>query len=230
MNRQPTTALILAGGAGRRMGGQDKGLVPYRGGLLIEPILRTLAAQANEILINANRNLERYRQLGHRVVSDPPNHAESAERTFAGPAAALFHASRHARHDWLLLAPCDMPDYQPHWPDALWHAQRHSRAAVVIAHDGERLQPTVALIHRPCLAQRPATANARLLSILTAGRYGVCHLAEDAWAFANLNTPEQLSAAPPEAAVKKNQPPPECLARLETPRASNGLAQSWIRA
>ncbi len=185
----PTTALILAGGAGKRMGGQDKGLMPYRGGVLIEPIIETLAAQADELLINANRHLDRYAQWGHRVISDPPN----PERPYAGPAAALVHASRHARHDWLLLAPCDMPDYQSHWPAALWQTQQHSRAAVVIAHDGVRLQPTVALIHRPCLAQRPTAANARLLSVLTAGRYSVCPLPEDAWAFSNCNTPEQLT-------------------------------------
>ena len=192
MNRQPTTALILAGGAGRRMGGQDKGLLPYRAGLLIEPVLRTLAAQTDEVLINANRNLDQYQRFGHRVITDPIHPNQPAEPAYAGPAAALMHASRHAAHDWILLAPCDMPDYQPHWPDALWRAQRHSRAAVVIAHDGERLQPTVALIHRPCLAQRPASAHARLLSVLTAGRYGICALADDAWAFTNLNTPEQL--------------------------------------
>ncbi|WP_407275230.1 molybdenum cofactor guanylyltransferase [Halothiobacillus sp. DCM-1] len=186
-----TTALILAGGAGRRMGGQDKGLMPYREGRLIEPVIRTLERQVDEVLINANRHLDEYRQWGHRVVSDPFH----PHQPYAGPAAALMHASRHARHDWLLLAPCDMPDYQAHWPAALWQVQQQSRAAVVIAHDGQRLQPTVALIHRPCLPQRPAAAKDRLLSVLTAGRYSVCLLGDDAWAFANLNTPEQLSEA-----------------------------------
>ena len=184
----PVSALILAGGAGRRMGGVDKGLLPFEGGVLIDPIIKTLSLLADEVLINANRHLDRYRQWGHRVVADPVH----TEQLFAGPAAALIHASRYAKNDWLLLAPCDMPDYQPHWLAALWQVQEQTRAAVVIAHDGSRLQPTVALIHRPCLSQRPASADTRLLSVLTAGRYSMCALDQDAWAFGNLNTPEQL--------------------------------------
>lgn len=193
----PVSALILAGGAGRRMGGADKGLLPYEGSVLIDRIIQTLSSLTDEVLINANRNLDRYRQWGHRVVTDPVR----TEPLFAGPAAALVHASRHAKNDWLLLAPCDMPDYQPHWLAALWQTQEQTRAAVVIAHDGARLQPTVALIHRPCLSQRPVTENASLLSLLTSGRYSPCPLPDDAWAFANLNTPAQLMRHPAEASA-----------------------------
>ena len=52
----PTTAIVLAGGAGRRMMGKDKGLLPFRDGYLIEPILAALAPQVDQLIISANRH------------------------------------------------------------------------------------------------------------------------------------------------------------------------------
>lgn len=188
-----TTALILAGGAGRRMGGQDKGLLPFihngHAVPLIQPVLSVLAPQVDQLIISANRHLSEYAQLGFPVVSDEGHEA------FQGPVQAIVHASRHALHDWLLIAPCDLPFYQAHWPQQLFLRQKQTRAAVVIAHDGQHLQPTVALIHRPCLAQRPCAPNARLSALLMAGRYALCDLSADADAFLNCNTPAQFTEA-----------------------------------
>jgi molybdopterin-guanine dinucleotide biosynthesis protein A len=192
-NPAQATALILAGGAGQRMGGQDKGLLPFTHlGCtvpLIRPVLDVLGPQVGEIIISANRHLDGYAQFGFKVISDETNVA------FQGPAQAIMHARRHARHDWLLIAPCDLPFYQAHWPQQLFLRQKQTRAAVIIAHDGQRLQPTVALIHRTCLAQRPCVPNMPLHTLLMAGRYALCDLSADAPAFINCNTPEQLATA-----------------------------------
>jgi molybdopterin-guanine dinucleotide biosynthesis protein A len=64
------TGLVLAGGQGRRMGGVDKGLQPLRGRPMVEWVIGRLAPQVDEVVVNANANLERYAALGHRVVSD----------------------------------------------------------------------------------------------------------------------------------------------------------------
>ncbi|HUM99166.1 MAG TPA: NTP transferase domain-containing protein [Halothiobacillus sp.] len=188
-----TTALILAGGAGRRMGGQDKGLLPFtqhgRTVPLIQPVLEVLAPQVDQLIISANRHLADYATLGFSVISDEIHAA------FQGPAQAIMHARRYARHDWLLIAPCDLPFYQAHWPQQLFLRQKQTRAAVIIAHDGQRLQPTVALIHRPCLTQRPCAPHMSLSTLLMAGRYALCDLSADADAFINCNTPAQLATA-----------------------------------
>lgn len=222
LTQQPTTAIVLAGGAGRRMGGRDKGLLPFRDGFLIEPVLAALAPQMDELIISANRHLPDYRAFGFNVVSDP-RAEEGTEPEYPGPVAALRHCGNEASNDWLLLAPCDMPGYRPHWPERLWETQLMSRAAVVIAHDGDRLQPTVALIHRPCLAQRPdpnpdkrrstsATnprkQGQRLADLLMAGRYALCDLSADRACFTNINTPEDLDALPdPGCAIPEIQRP-----------------------
>ena len=50
------TAAVLAGGAGSRLGGRDKGLHPLDGKPLIAHVAQALAAQAGKILICINRN------------------------------------------------------------------------------------------------------------------------------------------------------------------------------
>lgn len=96
-------AVILAGGQGRRMGGADKGLLDYRGRPLVEWVLDALAPQVAEILISANRNLDRYARYGRRVLPD-------ALPDFPGPLAGVLAALDAVDTEWLLAVPCDTPD------------------------------------------------------------------------------------------------------------------------
>ena len=77
------SGIVLAGGQGRRMGGVDKGLVLLRGKPMVAWVLGRLAPQVNEIIVNANQNVETYAGFGHRVVSD-------AVGGFAGPLAGIL--------------------------------------------------------------------------------------------------------------------------------------------
>jgi molybdenum cofactor guanylyltransferase len=99
------TGLILAGGQGARMGGADKGLIELHGLPLVEHVLGRLAPQVGSVMISANRNLDRYRQLVPRVVGDA---APSAER-FAGPLAGIHAGLAHAPTAWVAVVPCDAP-------------------------------------------------------------------------------------------------------------------------
>ena len=76
------TGIVLAGGRGSRMGGVDKGLQPLRGKPMVAWVLERLAPQVDEIVLNANQNLDAYAGFGHRVVSDSLG-------GFAGPLAGL---------------------------------------------------------------------------------------------------------------------------------------------
>ena len=80
--RTDITGIVLAGGQGRRMGGVDKGLQALRGRPMIAAVLERLAPQVDEVLINANQNLEAYARFGYRVVTDEVG-------GFAGPLAGL---------------------------------------------------------------------------------------------------------------------------------------------
>ncbi|MFM8445985.1 MAG: NTP transferase domain-containing protein, partial [Actinomycetota bacterium] len=68
---EPITGLLLCGGAGRRMGGADKGLISFHGKLLIDIAIDRLSPQVNALIINANRNRAQYLQRGLPVIADP---------------------------------------------------------------------------------------------------------------------------------------------------------------
>jgi len=62
IDREDITAVILAGGQGRRMGGQDKGLIEFDGKPLAALLVDNLRQQAVDIVINANRNHAQYQR------------------------------------------------------------------------------------------------------------------------------------------------------------------------
>jgi molybdopterin-guanine dinucleotide biosynthesis protein A len=96
------TGLVLAGGQGRRMGSVDKGLVNLEGRPLVVHVIERFAPQVGSLVLNANRNRERYASFGHRVVGD-------AIAGFAGPLAGLQAGMNAATTPFIATAPCDSP-------------------------------------------------------------------------------------------------------------------------
>ena len=142
------SGVILAGGRATRMGGDDKGWVPLAGTPLIEHVLTRLRPQVDEVLINANRSQARYRQLAP-VIGD-------AQADFQGPLAGMLAGLTAARHDWVLFVPCDGPAL-PLDLMTRFRAAITPDTDLVVAHDGEHLQPVVALLRR---ALRPSLSQA----------------------------------------------------------------------
>ncbi len=68
--RDQVTGIILAGGLARRMGGVDKGLVLINGRPMIAWAIDALRVQVAELLINANRNHDKYGEFGCAVIDD----------------------------------------------------------------------------------------------------------------------------------------------------------------
>lgn len=136
------SAGILAGGRARRMGGRDKGLIPWRGRPMVGGIVEALKITATEVLISANRNIEAYGTLGaDRVIEDDPG-------DFAGPLAGILSLRRAAREDLLLVVPCDCPELPHDLAARLYQAMRRKRTTLAAVHDGIRLQPLFVLLGR----------------------------------------------------------------------------------
>ena len=138
---QPTeiTAVILAGGRGRRMGGKDKGLVEINNLPLIEHVLSAMTPQVGQLVINANRNIEEYQRYGFPVVSD-------TMEDYQGPLAGFASTMAAAETDYIVTIPCDSPLLPADLVQRLVHALQNEDAELAVAHDGERLQPVFALI------------------------------------------------------------------------------------
>ncbi|UYG05669.1 molybdenum cofactor guanylyltransferase [Halomonas sp. LR3S48] len=133
------TGLILAGGQGRRMGGRDKGLELLGGVALVSHVRERLAGRVAEVLISANRHLERYRSLADRVVSDTVG-------GFQGPLMGIYGGLCAATTPWVLVVPCDTPVLPPDLVERM--AAGIGRHRIAVAHDGERLHPVVVLLER----------------------------------------------------------------------------------
>ena len=183
----PVSAVILAGGRATRMGGDDKGWVPLAGKSLIEHVLDRLRPQVDEVLINANRSQARYRQLAP-VIGD-------AQADFQGPLAGMLAGLTAARHDWVLFVPCDGPAL-PRDLMARFRAAVTPDTELVVAHDGEHLQPVVALLHRallPSLRQALAEGERKTGAWFARHRMAVVPFADLPDAFVNLNSPDELA-------------------------------------
>jgi molybdenum cofactor guanylyltransferase len=141
---QDITALVLAGGKSRRMGGRDKGLLPFGDGLLVERVLDGILPQVGAALISANRNQEAYRRLGFPVIADPLD-------DFQGPLAGFLAGLENMQTDYLLTLPCDGPVIADDLVKRLATGLSDAGADIAVAHDGKRLQPVYAMLHRRVL-------------------------------------------------------------------------------
>lgn len=188
--RASVTAGILAGGRATRMGGEDKGLVELAGRPMIAYVLEALGGQAGHVLINANRNLARYRALGAETVPD-------RDGDFLGPLAGMSSLMAVAETPFLLTAPCDSPLLIPDLGPRLYRALAEAGASLAVAHGGERLEPVFALLR--------CDLRADLEAFLADGErkidrwYARHHMATVDFSdvpdmFINVNTPSQRDA------------------------------------
>lgn len=108
MAADDTLGVILAGGAGRRVGDADKGMLPLCGRSLVEHVLERLRSQRARLLIIANRSIDDYARFAPTIRDEVSGHAGP----LAGLAAAFgfLRANRHALPQWLLTVPVDCPD------------------------------------------------------------------------------------------------------------------------
>ena len=135
----PVSAIILAGGRGRRVGGQDKGLLLFQDKPLIDHVIARLSFQVEELMISANRNLDEYRRRGYALLTDTlPD--------YPGPLAGMLSGLEKARFDWLVVCPCDMPLLPFDLVDRLCRARGKSRA--VVAKDPQHTHYTTLMLHK----------------------------------------------------------------------------------
>ncbi|MDE1981190.1 MAG: molybdenum cofactor guanylyltransferase [Betaproteobacteria bacterium] len=181
---------ILAGGAGLRMGGQDKGLLTWQGRPLIESVIARFLPQVDTLVLSANRHLQQYQAYGYPVLAD-------TEEGYAGPLAGIEQALRqaHGAHELVAIVPCDAPllplDLVARLHSSLAAADVDIAYAVTAGGD----QPVFSLIKTSLLGS--------LSEYLRSGErkvqrwYGRCPCIavpfdDQPTAFTNINTPDML--------------------------------------
>ncbi|MEY2662125.1 MAG: molybdenum cofactor guanylyltransferase [Pseudomonadota bacterium] len=190
--RAEITGLILAGGRAQRMGGIDKGLVPFMGKPLIEHAIDRLTPQVASILINANRNQDHYAQYGHAVIAD--HHPD-----FAGPLAGFAAGLEHCNTEYLLSVPCDSPVFPLNLSERMVEVMINTQSDLVYASSSD---PSGAIWTQPVFCLMRRSVKKSLQNFLEHEGRKIDRWFEtlrsstvvfiDESAFANTNTPEEL--------------------------------------
>jgi molybdopterin-guanine dinucleotide biosynthesis protein A len=214
LDRTKITGVVLAGGRARRMGGEDKGLIPFRGRPLVAHALEALDSVAGRILVNANRNRGAYAGFGYPVVAD-------ATDRFDGPLAGLLSAMRAAETPYVLTVPCDSPLVTGRLLARLWTALQDSGSELCAAHDGEWLHPVFLLAERRLaddLEAYLAGGERKIDTWLHRHKLALADFSDHPELFANVNTPEELAELERSAA-----PVPQ---RIDLGRNPHGIAMT----
>ena len=172
------------------MGGVDKGLKPLRGKPMVAWVLERFAPQVDEILINANQNLDVYKQFGHRVIPDVIS-------GFAGPLAGLHRGLREAAHEFVATVPCDSPFLPSDLIARLLAALDQREAELAVAKTGDQPHPVFCLCRKrvlPGLGDFLAGGGRKIDAWYS--RLAVVEVLFDdqSGAFSNVNTQEELAA------------------------------------
>ena len=185
------TGLILAGGRGSRMGGVDKGLQNHRGMPLAMHALMRLAPQVGHVMVNANRNLGAYEAFGVPVWPD-------ALPDYPGPLAGFLAGLEQCETGHLVTVPCDTPDFPEDLVARLAAALVAEDAEIAMAAtrgaDGIQVQPVFCMMKTTLMESlvRFTQSGQRKIDRWTAQHRCVEVLFDDAQAFFNANTPDEL--------------------------------------
>ena len=182
------SAVILAGGQAKRMGGVDKGLQTLHGKPLFQFIYDRLHSQVEHISVNANRNQAIYAVAGLPVFGD---NIEG----FQGPLSGILTALERADTDFVLFVPCDSPFFPDNLLEKLKSAVDFHGVSIAYVHDGEREHPTFCLMAcglKDKLAAYLASGERRMLQFMRQNGAVSVDFSENKAAFTNINTLDEL--------------------------------------
>lgn len=193
MTTRPPYSVILAGGAGRRMGG-NKPFYPFEGVPMVEAVIASLEPQSAGIFINAGaRQTElaaRLESLGHPTCHDDPAFADlgplSGVRTALKVAIDLGEIA-------IVTVPCDMPRLPRDLVERLVSAQESETDATHVR--GQRDYPLCTLWKVRLLPHLEAALSAArsdgglsVMRYLSTCRVNVLETDDDK-SFVNINAP-----------------------------------------
>ncbi|WP_426427258.1 molybdenum cofactor guanylyltransferase MobA [Pseudomonas palmensis] len=183
----PCSILLLAGGRGQRMGGQDKGLLSWQGRPLIAHVHAVVRDLSDDLILSCNRNQHAYRAFADQLVGD-------AEPGFPGPLAGVLAGLAVARHAWLVVLACDAPLIDRGLLEQLLSVAVTGDCAAMVR-QGQQWQPMFCVI--------PVRQQASLLAAWQAGERSLLRAllehplqavecAEEDRRLSNFNTPQWL--------------------------------------
>lgn len=185
---QDVAAVILAGGMGRRVGGEDKGLIELNGKPLIAHVIDVIAPQVESLLISANRNVEQYATFSYPVIHD-------RKEGFFGPLAGIDAAFAATDKPYLLCVPCDSPLLPANLLALLYTALQAGGQAMAIATDTQRRHPVINLMRRSVhddVRNRLERGDLKLMKWIEDTGYASVDFSAQPQLLSNLNSQEDI--------------------------------------
>ena len=141
--------LILAGGEGRRMGYQNKGLLQFGEQKLIDPALQLLQHNCQYVAISANQDLACYQKFGVDVFTDIDPWIG------CGPLAGVCSSVVKFPDtiDFIQVVPCDSPFLNRSVLEKLYQQLIDCQDAAVYAATASQQHPVMFQFRRSALAQ-----------------------------------------------------------------------------
>lgn len=170
------------------MGGKDKGLVSFHGRPLIASLCDVVRPLTDDLLISCNRNTEQYATYCDHILTDDVS-------GFPGPLTGILKGLAAAKHDWLLLFPCDAPMIDQSLVDQILAAASADTLQPAMVRQGTQWQPMFSLIPKrlhPVLQQAWHSGERSLMAILIHHDVVAVDCALNDPRLQNINTPQQL--------------------------------------
>jgi molybdopterin-guanine dinucleotide biosynthesis protein A len=182
------TGVILAGGQARRMNYKDKGLQLFREQPLISYSFNALRPIVDELLINANRNLDIYEKFGVPVIPD-------LTPDFSGALAGILAAMTYSKADLLLVVPCDAPFITTIQLQHLLSEHQKNDVEISVACEGEQIHSVFLVVKtdlKSSLENYLANGEHKVRKWLAQHNTQYVDFGENARGFENINTIAEL--------------------------------------
>lgn len=176
------TGLVLSGGRGDRVNGEDKGLMPYEGRPRVAYSIDALRPHCDQLFLNCNRNQDAYERFGLPLVSEP-------DPDYPGPLVTLSQLLPELPGDQFLILPCDTPGIRPDHIALLMEAAEQFPEHWVYFLSAGREHPLHALVPAelvPQLVRQVRTGERQMMRMLQQVKSLGVKLREDV--LLNLNT------------------------------------------
>ncbi|PPR60806.1 MAG: Molybdenum cofactor guanylyltransferase [Alphaproteobacteria bacterium MarineAlpha4_Bin2] len=137
------SAVLLAGGQARRMGGGDKCLRLLGGRTILERVIERVCPQVASLVLNANGDPKRFGKFGLPVAGDIVD-------GFAGPLSGILTGLRWTLKnadncEWMVSIPTDAPFIPKDLVASLMAEITQKKADIACAVSGGRTHPVVGL-------------------------------------------------------------------------------------
>lgn len=174
------SCIILAGGAGKRAGGKDKGLIHYKNKPLIEHVIDKVTPQVDEIIISANRNQIFYKKYTDVVIGDSTD-------TYQGPLAGIAACLKYCSHKQVLIVACDMPLLPDDLVKQLSQHIKNNKACFATVKDNHQLALLIKDISADSIQDRIENKQLKFIEWVKSIPYASVSFDDSAEAFLNLN-------------------------------------------